>query len=734
MRLLRLSGLFLLLMPLVFVQAVLADDTYDDTPAVVNRVARISFMSGDVQVRRSDSDEWEKATRDLPLVEGDQIATAPGARVELQLDSYNYVRLAENSLLTFNTLRDGQVALSLPEGTISVRILNFDRERNSFEIDAPQTTVAVQRAGLYRIDTGSKNSEDIRVTVTQEGQARIYSDNSGFTLKNGRTARIYLNGDYAGEPDINTAVRSADEWDSWVLERDAIIAKKLSDAYYDKYYDRDMYGVEDLNQYGDWVYTNRYGYVWRPHRSYTNSYSSWSPYRYGSWRWVPPYGWIWMGDEPWSWSTYHYGRWVYYGGGWAWTPYGEHRWRRSWWQPALVVISWSGPSICWYPLPYNYYYYNYNSHYYSSHHWNGGHHNNGGGHHNGGWNGGNNGGNGGNGGGNNGGNGGGNGGGGSGGGAGGGGNPNALGPGLIKVKNPPLQPTGPLDPAYTQAVTTVPSDGFGLIKSNIKPAPLALATLATKTGARQTLAGPVRLPDYSNTKVAADIKPDKQVQVAVRNDDVKGSPGVVTGGVKVGAAIREPGVKLDETLRKDRVFGGRPPVEKPPVESGGTGTGDNTVKNNGVRDAGIRGTGAVKRDDPPKDSGYVDTPRPQPRDNGYVDTPRPQPRTEEPVKSNDGGTKPRGGNNEPVREQPQPKPRYDPPPPPPEKPREEPRYVPPPKQEQPRYDPPKRNDPPPRSEPRSEPKPSSPPPRSEPKSEPSKPSSPPPSERKNKDG
>lgn len=711
MRLLRITGLFLLLMPLVFVQSAFADDyTYDDTPEVTARVARISFMTGDVQVKRGGSNDWEKAANNLPMVEGDQIATAPGARVELQLDSYNYVRLAENSILTFSTLRDNQIALSLPEGTMSARVLSFDNKRNSFEIDAPQTTIAIQRSGMYRIDTGSKDSEEIRITVTQDGQARIYSENSGFTLKEGRMARIYLNGDYSGEPDINAAVRNADEWDSWVMERDSIIARRLKDSHYDKYYDRDIFGAEDLNEYGDWVYTNKYGYVWRPYSNQTSSYSNWTPYRHGSWRWVPPYGWIWLGDEPWGWSTYHHGRWVHHNGYWAWTPYSNHRWRRSYWQPALVVITWNGGSICWYPLPYDYYYYNYNSWYYRNnwggYYGSGGYYGGyyGGGHHGGGNHGGN------NGGGNN------------GGGPGPtptptpGGPIDVNGPGLVKgPKAPPLQPTGPLSPAYAGAVTTTGADGFGVVKGNIKQAPLALANQAINTKPQSN--EPVKLPVYSDTKASADIKPVRTTPVSVRNPDVKSagsggisSGGAPTGGVKTGAGVRQPGVKLDETLRTEKVLGGRPPLDTPvrvpqtPVDNtGGTKSGDG-----GVRDGGVRGTGAVKRD-PPQ---IVVPPKNDSGGNNNYEPVKPS-RNDEPVKP----SRPRESNDEPVRpSKPRETPRNDPPSrSEPSKPRETPRYDPPSRSEpsKPSYNPPSRSEPS---------KPSSPPPS---RSEPSKPSSPP---------
>ncbi len=352
----------ILLLPVLLVNThttIASDDVDDYTPDVTARVARISVLRGEAQIRHLDSQDWERVTQNLPIVEGDEIATDADSRLEIQFNKDNYLRLSENSYLKVTTLRDEGIALSLPNGTMNLRVLNFDKDRTFFEIDAPQSTVAVQKAGMYRIDAGDKDQTKVRVTVTDDGLARIYADNSGFTLRSGRSSELQLAGRFAGEWDTTDASRYADDFDSWALERDAVIAKRLRDAHYDQYYDSDIYGAEDLNGYGDWVYTKKYGYVWKPYGNATASYDNWSPYRYGQWRWIPPYGWTWVNDEPWGWATYHHGRWVY-DDDWYWSPYAQYRSRRSWWSPALVVVSYIGSSICWYPLPYNYGYYNYN--------------------------------------------------------------------------------------------------------------------------------------------------------------------------------------------------------------------------------------------------------------------------------------------------------------------------------------------------------------------------------------
>jgi len=59
---------------LLWSSALGVDFDEEDPPAVTGRVARISYISDDAQVRRAGSQDWEKVTLNLPLVEGD-----PGA-------------------------------------------------------------------------------------------------------------------------------------------------------------------------------------------------------------------------------------------------------------------------------------------------------------------------------------------------------------------------------------------------------------------------------------------------------------------------------------------------------------------------------------------------------------------------------------------------------------------------------------------------------------------------------
>ena len=594
-------------------------DGEEDTPDITARVARVSYIDGDAQIRRLDSQDWEKLTLNLPIVEGDEITTSLGTRVEIQFNSKTHLRLTENSYLRVIKLKDEGIAVSLPEGSLSLRLVDFDKERSYFEIDAPNTTIAAQRSGMYRLDAGKQGDDAIRVSVLDQGEARVYSDTSGFTIKTGRSSRIFIAGNNAGEWETGDASRYADDFDTWALQRDETIANQLKTAYYDKYYDQDIYGAEELNDNGTWIHTNKYGFVWRPHRSSISRYTAWSPYRYGHWRWVPPFGWTWINDEPWGWATYHYGRWFYDDGYWNWTPYGYYRYSRSWWQPALVIFTTWGGNYCWYPLPYSYAYYNYNYYYFNNHH--GGHY--GGGHN---------------------------------------GNPTPSptpDPRGIKVRQPPIEivpPTG---------VITVKPDRFG-IKNNgatVMDATLAKSLLTRIPDIKQT--API-LPEYAQIKgsLGAEIKTVRP-PLAVKADSVK-----------TGATVRNSDAPLDNELRTTRNLGGRPPVKtvEPIRSNGGTVPPSTTRQTGGVDRSTDRPTQPVKQtptNDPPTytpPTTRTETVR-EPIRQAPVYNPPTRQRDPEPVRQppvrNDPPTQrndPPPTKQQPPRESPKPQPKDDPPP------------------------------------------------------------------------
>ena len=611
------------------------------------RVARITVTRGDVQIRRAGETEWEEAAPNVPLLEGDRIATGENSRLEVQFNDRNYLRVDENSLLKIVTLREEGVAMSLPEGSLSLRLSEINKDREYFEIDAPNTTVSARKEGLYRVDAPRERDErEVRVSVTGGGEARVYTENSGFTIRNGRLARVFLDGDYAGEFEMTAARSFSDDFDRWTGEREDYIARRRNNSR--SYYDPSIYGAAELEEYGDWIFTDDYGYVWRPYRTTISSYGNWSPYRYGHWRHLPGFGWTWIADEPWGWATSHYGRWVYVGGGWVWSPYDSWR-RRAYWQPALVIFANVGRNVCWYPMPYHYGYRHrrdrsrtiiYNN--------------------------------------------------------------------TTVVVNQKVKPVYQVNEihskpkawmqTYAGAVSGVPLEEFGKGKRMIRPVGLETAKKAVET---PPIVVDSQLPSPRVGKSEILIAKEREI-VSKKETFVKAERDIETG--RIGVMRREAGAPLDTKLRDERILRGRSPIERvdQPTEKIERGERPRTGVFDRKTDAPIfrpenKGETGTDRPTPrtrpePKSERENDSPpifRPEKRD----DNPpvyRPEPR---PSKRDDNE------NRRPPKSERQPepeRPRYEPPPQ-----REERRYEPPPQREEPRYEPPKQRD-----EPRPEPPPS----------------------------
>ena len=654
-----------------------AEDEYEDEYEETARVVRVSMMKGEVSLRRAGNIEWERAQLNLPLVEGDVLATGRDSHVEVQIDARNFVRVGDESVLKVVTLRDEGVALSLSEGTASLRLARFDRDKEYFEIDAPGTTVAAEQRGLYRLDVASDGS--VRVTVRDDGRARIYSENSGFVLRNNKTAKFVF--DQKGEADWEfTEAAALDEWDFWNDERERHLAALLRFESRDRYYDREVWGAEELDSYGDWSYTREYGYLWRPHVTVINNYYNWAPYRYGHWRWCPPYGWTWIPDEQWGWAPYHYGRWVYYNNSWCWAPrgYGYH-YRRAWWRPALVAFIYiptsHGEHIAWYPLRHG-------QRDPRGRHW--------------------------------------------------GRNRDGFSPGNRPRESATVRG---FDPGVLRGVSSVPAREFGVAAVRAKPASNEIAQRALNgEPVRGRL--PVTPPDLTRV-----VSPDGGVRTKGDTTRATGAGArpvlditrpTPTGPPRAlpqrttGAAARTPGVPLDGELRRTRVFGNREPRVAAPnvgtVDRGDEGTGAVTRPAPGARRKPVEGAG-----DSRDDGGANTFPRTRPARPDTVDgsgtpdsTPAPEPRVRRPDRTDggDGPPQPRVRPSRPAESAPadQPtfprsepsarrKPDYNDNPQP--RREETPTYQPPPRRERP--DPPRqeqpRNDPPPRQEaPRQEPK------------------------------
>jgi hypothetical protein len=319
--------------------AALAQDPGDQDSDAVDppaRVARLSYVSGDLGLLPAGGAEWSAADVNRPLTNGDKLSSGPGARAELDLGG---AQLRVNDQTDIGVLNlNGQLGqFELTQGTLSITVHNLDQDA-SYEIDTPTLALVINQPGTFRLDVGA-NGHGTTVTAF-DGGAVVYGENS--VQREVFSGRSYQFGAASLDDMAVSEIQGRDAFDAWCNDRDAQYASVDSTQYVSP----DVVGAQDLNQYGDWEQDDDYGDVWYP----TAVAAGWAPYSLGHWAWIGPWGWTWVDAMPWGFAPYHYGRWAFLRGRWGWIPSPPRA--RPVYAPALVAfvgVGRGGP-VGWFPL------------------------------------------------------------------------------------------------------------------------------------------------------------------------------------------------------------------------------------------------------------------------------------------------------------------------------------------------------------------------------------------------
>ncbi len=334
-----LSRLVTWLVPLLLMFAA-AGQALADPPG---RVARLSYVSGDVSMQPAGLNEWSVARINRPLVTGDSLYSDRASRLEMEIGAAT-MRLDERTAFRLLNLDDNTAQVELTSGTLNLTVRNvFDGQ--TYEVDTPTLALVIQTPGQYRIDISPKG--DSTMVSVVDGNGDVYGrDNASFRVRQGESYRFYDS--QLKDYEVLDLPRQ-DDFDRWCYER----ADRYERSPSRRYVSEDMIGYADLDDYGSWSSAPSYGSIWYPSRVDTG----WTPYRDGHWSWIDPWGWTWVDNEPWGFAPSHYGRWAYVGSRWGWVP--GPRQGRSIYAPALVAfvggggfsvsISSGGP-IGWFPL------------------------------------------------------------------------------------------------------------------------------------------------------------------------------------------------------------------------------------------------------------------------------------------------------------------------------------------------------------------------------------------------
>jgi hypothetical protein len=313
--------------------------------------AEIKNDGKDPLVFREGQARPETAVLNLPLGPGDTVRTSDSRRCEIQFDNGTIVRLDLNTELKIETILAQSLSSSkklsnllLAKGRVYV-MYNRYNSRELFQVITPGAAVKLDRNTVVFIAVAGEGETDVQV---ERGKVNLLygPDEANLAKKTIRSGqRIVVSADNQVRPEEPVTLSDFRAWNETVnadfktLHEDNFLPKpvqKLSPAVVDW---AERYGY----WYGEWLWHDLYGYVWRPTYNDYYPWGGWTPYYYGSWTsyqnqmfWIP--------NEPWGWVPYHLGLWMWdKNRGWLWIP-------GSAFAPAWAVWDFYFGSYLWRPM------------------------------------------------------------------------------------------------------------------------------------------------------------------------------------------------------------------------------------------------------------------------------------------------------------------------------------------------------------------------------------------------
>ena len=293
------------------------------------RVARLSFLTGEVRVQRTDNTADDVGVLNMPLGEGTRLLTGETGQAEIEFEDGSVVRVAANSTVTLDAMRLSEGAarseLSVLNGVAYFELRQapgFSYRVSAEDVSATPTENAVLRVDL---DAAKQGASFAVLTGTVE-----VSGAEGLTVRVGAGETL------RGNPEdpakfIHSSEIEDEPSDAWNQSRDELAASEANGrtAVRDGYAGSQGFGWSDLDANGTWYAapaddSGGQAQVWQPNEADAGDPNDpedyFDPYGYGNFVWTGG-SYVFASAYPWGWTPFRCGRWDWYAGvGWAWRP------------------------------------------------------------------------------------------------------------------------------------------------------------------------------------------------------------------------------------------------------------------------------------------------------------------------------------------------------------------------------------------------------------------------------
>jgi hypothetical protein len=283
----------------------------------------------DPVVLREGSAGPEQGVLNLPIGPGDTVRTSGDRRCEIQFDTGTVVRLDFATEVRVETILAGSLSgadelsvLTLGCGRVYVMYREYNR-REMFQILTPNAAVKMKHNSVALISAASDGTTEAQVRY---GRARVLFGPAEKRLADtavNKGQRLIVLADHQTELAAAIEDTAFELWNKDVNahfealhEGLTAIPKPIQNLPPAVFYFAQFYG----NQYGEWLWDDLYGYVWRPFTDNGAYPWGWRPYYAGRWSYSGGQM-FWVPDEPWGWIPYHLGIWQWdKKHGWVWLP------------------------------------------------------------------------------------------------------------------------------------------------------------------------------------------------------------------------------------------------------------------------------------------------------------------------------------------------------------------------------------------------------------------------------
>ena len=137
----------------------------------------ITFLEGQVEVKKAGEGQWGPARANMILTENDLIRVLSQSRAELILDNQSVLRLSENTVLTLQKMEEEKAAqkentrMEMSMGRLWVRVSKLFNPSSRHDVKTP-TAIAGVQGTTYQLWVSGNQSTTIQVF---EGAVNVYN-------------------------------------------------------------------------------------------------------------------------------------------------------------------------------------------------------------------------------------------------------------------------------------------------------------------------------------------------------------------------------------------------------------------------------------------------------------------------------------------------------------------------------------------------------------------------------